>query len=429
MIVTCYKRKTVKYFLTSLFALCTAVFSSAQKITIELPPFAGKEYVWFMCDGEKRDTVARGVLDTKGQAVLTVPPAYENWQGMSNCLLAEGGGLEIILNGEKDFTAACAVSEPTINDIYYPGSKENGFLLGQYKRQLNLLNKAGAIASAMREYMPEEPFRKVLTKEKKVLEKRFAELQKQTGESPLYAARLRQISDFCNGIGSRLDLTEKEFNEEQRRYVREVLDFGQLWNSGLWRPFFARWIDFETALGDSILVVDSKAILARVQSGDMREALLRKMILLFNQYGKENLLTQVEPGRALSLLLPGDQAPKLYLSDSSYIVPLNSLVIFYESDCGSCENELLQLRGNYPLFREKNIRVISVSADRDDEIYRKNADTFPWQQKLCDYKGFEGVNFRNYAVVGTPTIYVIDDKGTITGRYAQLADCLDKILF
>jgi len=413
----------MKHFLISVFVLWTLA-SSAQKITIDLPHFADKEYVWVVFVGEKLDTVARGTLDMNGQTVLTVPPAYKNWQGMSNCLLASGGGLQLILNGEKDFTGGCAVAAPTVNDIYYTGSEENSFLLEQYKRQQGLLSKASAIAAAMQAYTPEEPFYKAVSKEKKALEKRYAKLQRQTAESPLFAARIRQISDFCSGIGSRLDLTEKEMIEEGRQYAREVVDFSQLWNSGMWKPFFSQWINLEMSQkNDSLLVADSHAILAREQDDNMRMILVKKMLLLFTQYGKENLLSQLGME---DLLSPGNQAPKLYLPDSTRIVPTNSLVIFYESGCGNCENELVQLRGNYPVLQARNIRVISVSADTDEDVYKKNADTFPWEQKLCDFKGFDGMNFRNYAVIGTPTIYVIDGKGTITGRYSRLADYLNK---
>jgi hypothetical protein len=413
----------MKHFIFILFTLM-GICAQAQKITIDLPHFAGKEYVWFMINGDRQDTIKRGVLDAKGQTVLNVPPARKNWQGMSHCLLTEGGGLEIILNGEGDFTAGCAVAAPTIDDIYYVGSKENIFLIEQYRRQQRLMNKAVAIAAAVRAYTPQEPLYRLLENEKKALEQQFADLQRQTAESPLYAARVRQMSDYCNGSGSRLDITEKELQEEQRHYVREVLDFRQLWNNGLWKPLFAQWISTETAQGDSILLADSKAILARVQDREMRDILLKKMTALFHQYGKEGLLTQfgVE-----DLLSQGHQAPKLYLPDNNYIVPLNSLVIFYESGCNNCENELLQLRGNYPFLQEKNIRVISVSADTDEAVYNKNAGLFPWQHKLCDYKGHTGTNFRNYAVIGTPTIYVIDGKGVITGRYARLAEYLESL--
>jgi len=412
----------MKHFLTNLFVLL-ALSASAQKITVNLPYFPGKEYAWIIFNGDKQDTIARGSLDTNGQTVLTVPPAYENWRGMSNCLLAGGGGLEIILNGEENFTVACIVEHPTINDIYYTGSEENTFLLEQYKKQQDLLNKAGIIAAAVQAYTPQDSLYKALLDEKDSLTNRFANLQRQTAESPLYAARIRQMSDFCQGIGSHLNLTEKEMIEEQRQYVRETVDFKQLWNSGLWRPLFSQWISLETGQSDStLLTTDGKAIIARVKDGGVLADLSKKLITLLHQYGKEDLLAQLLDTE--DLLAPGNPAPKLYLPDNTTIVPLNSLVIFYESDCSNCENELAQLRGNYSVLQEKNIRVITISADTDEAVYHKNADTFPWQQKICDYKGFNGVNFRNYAIVGTPTMYAVDGKGTITGRYSRLEDYL-----
>jgi hypothetical protein len=82
----------------------------------------------------------------------------------------------------------------------------------------------------------------------------------------------------------------------------------------------------------------------------------------------------------------------------------------------------MQLRGNYSLIKAKGYDVISVSADLDKETTEKTSNVFPWKEKICDYKGFEGVNFENYGIVGTPTIFVTDKEGTITGRYARLAD-------
>jgi len=414
----------MKRIIVLLTVLYAALALQAQKITINLPHFASKEYVWIMSNGEKLDTVARSTLDTNGQTVLTVPPAYNNWRGMSSFLLTSGGGLELILNNEGDFTAGCTVEAPTINDIYYIGSKENSFFLEQYKQQQKSLNKTGAIATAIQAYTPKDRIYKTLLKEKKVLEKDYAGLQQHIAESPLYAARMRQMWNFCNGMGSHLDLTEKEMMEEGRQYVREVVDFNQLWNSGMWKPLFSQWMNIEIAQkSDSILAADGHAILAREQDGNIRMALVKKMVLLFNQYGKENLLSQLG---LEDLLSPGNQAPKLFLPDSTAMTPTNSLVIFYESDCGNCVNELEQLKGNYAVLQERKIQVISISADTDEAIYKNNADTFPWKQKLCDFKGFDGVNFRNYAVVGTPTIFVIDGKGKITGRYAHMADYFSK---
>ena len=416
----------MKYVITSFLVLWVAAVS-AQRITIDLPHFAGKEYVWFLCNGDGQDTLSRGKLDAKGRTVLTVPAAYKGWKGMSNCLLTEGGGLDIILNGEGDFTAGCAVAAPTMNDIYYINSPENTFLIQQYIKQQKLMSKVEGISSAVWAYTPDEPLYKTLSEEKERLETAFAALQKETAESPLYAARLRQMQDYCSGIGSRLNMTETEFKEEQRRYVREALDFKYLWYSGMWKTLFANWMGLEATFGDEALMEDVSGIMSRyTKQEEIYDICLKKIVMMFHQYGKEGLLAQIGID---DVFAPGHQAPKIYLSDNTALVPLNSLVFFYESDCNNCQNELLQLRGNYSLLQEKNIRVISVSADTDEVVYRTNADLFPWQQKICDYKGFSGVNFKNYGIIGTPMIFLIDRTGTISGRYAQIHEVMnDKML-
>ena len=405
------------------FCMLWAIATQAQLITINLPHFAGKKYVWIVSEGEKSDTLALGILNDEGKTVLKVPQKYENRRGMSSFMLTDGGGFDLILNREGDFTAGSDVAQPTENEIYYTGSGENNFLLEYYRSQPALLNKALIMTAAVQAYKPDEPLYQPLLTEKQALGKRFDDMQRQNAESPLYAARIRQMMNYCNGINNRFDLTVQEAVEEQRKYVSEILDFGDLWSSGMWKTLFTRWMSVEIVQGDSILLTDSKAILAREQDRDMLATLSKKMVSLYNQYGKEDLLAQLFNSE--DLLSPGHQAPQLALSDSASTEPLNSLVIFYESGCGNCENELLRLRSNYPVLQERNIRIISVSADTDEAVYRKNADLFPWQQKLCDYKGDEGVNFKNYAVVGTPTIFVIDGKGTITGRYARLSEFLE----
>ncbi len=141
----------------------------------------------------------------------------------------------------------------------------------------------------------------------------------------------------------------------------------------------------------------------------------------------------IEYGR----LQPGQPAPNLV--GAEYFLPKNEtgtraqniapqqapqrrLIIFYESGCNNCENEMRQLIGNYSILQERGYDVISISADNDQTVYECHSRDFPWPEKLCDFKGFEGENFKNYGVIGTPTIYVIDEKGIIKGKYARLVD-------
>jgi hypothetical protein len=159
-------------------------------------------------------------------------------------------------------------------------------------------------------------------------------------------------------------------------------------------------------------------MLARTsQPTPVNTALLNKIIALYSRFGKDELLLSL----GVDLLKTGNLAPAL-IKENAKFVPVNSIVVFYESGCNSCDNELVQLRGNYSLIKEKGYDIISVSADRDKETFEKTSTVFPWTEKICDYKGFDGINFKNYGIVGTPTIFVTDHEGTIDGRYARLAD-------
>ena len=117
---------------------------------------------------------------------------------------------------------------------------------------------------------------------------------------------------------------------------------------------------------------------------------------------------------------PGMPAPKILNNDNKYIdfQKNKTLVVFYESGCTMCDNELEQLADNYIKLKEKGIEVVSISADHTKTIFDNFSKNFPWPMRLCDFKGFEGENFSNYAIMGTPTYYMIDKEGIILGKYA-----------
>jgi hypothetical protein len=416
-----------KHLYLLVISLLLSVYGQAQitpKVWINLPHFANKPYVFYLMQGDSQDTIRRGALDKDGKTVLTIPEQYKTFVGMSKWMIVGEGGLEIILNHENEFTVSCTEALPDINNIYYIGTAENIFLFEQYKKQGKILDRAGAIERSSQLYdSPEESLYQPLKTERSRLYKQFADLQSETARSPLYSARVREMSNFLIGLGSRLDMTEDEVIREHREFVLSKINFRQLYNSGLWNDVLDRWTGMETGLGDSLLVADSRTMLARCTDQELHPKLVNKLIVLYNKYGKENLLSQLG---VENLIAPGHYAPKLRLK-SAYITPVESLVIFYESGCSNCENELIQLRANYRILQERGLRVISVAADPNEEIYRNNAALFPWPDTYCDYKGFSGENFTNYQVVGTPTIFVVDKAGMITGRYAQLAEYLDEV--
>ena len=104
-----------------------------------------------------------------------------------------------------------------------------------------------------------------------------------------------------------------------------------------------------------------------------------------------------------------------------------TLLIFYQSGCGPCEELMQQLPNNYELLKNKGYRIITISADENEQIFKNASNTYPWADKYCDFEGKKGVNFKNYAVLGTPTIYVIDKTGKIEAKLASMKEILEVI--
>jgi cytochrome oxidase Cu insertion factor (SCO1/SenC/PrrC family) len=76
----------------------------------------------------------------------------------------------------------------------------------------------------------------------------------------------------------------------------------------------------------------------------------------------------------------------------------------------------------YGELQKEGYEVVSIAADLDEEIYKSMAKAYPLKDKYCDYQGLSGKDFINYNVTGTPTFYLIDEKGIIRGIYARVED-------
>ncbi|GAB6009631.1 TlpA family protein disulfide reductase, partial [Dysgonomonas reticulitermitis] len=181
------------------------------------------------------------------------------------------------------------------------------------------------------------------------------------------------------------------------------------------------WV--QTSTNDSLLLSDTRHMIDRCGNDiHIRREVTQAIIRLFIKFAKDSLLAELGT-EYLTMPLNGQPAPEIVACDSS-IVPKLSLIVFYETGCGNCHYELEELKSKYKLLTDNNIRVISIAADADRAVFEETATGLPWADKLCDFKGFDGANFRNYGIVGTPTFILTDGDGIVRGRYAQLKELL-----
>ena len=102
-----------------------------------------------------------------------------------------------------------------------------------------------------------------------------------------------------------------------------------------------------------------------------------------------------------------------------------TLVVFFASDCGHCEELLKTLQAQYKTLQDKHIRIVALAADTDEALFNKAKAAFPWQDTYCDLKGMSGVNFKAFAVPGTPTMVLVNKQGIITLRTSHLEEVLN----
>jgi len=304
-------------------------------------------------------------------------------------------------------------------EFSYINSAENQFVIDRAKQQMLLYNKNSLLDYIQQIYKPYETFYLSAQTEKSHLESQYVQMQKKMRETPLYAARLCEIFDYLNFRGSRFTMTENEILQERKDFLLNKLDFELLYTSGQWEQVTREWI-WNLTGNDSLLVAETRQVLNRISDRTTKLNLTNRVMQLFAKYAKEELLPQIGVENLLMPVL-GQLAPVLVL-DAETWQPKNALIMFYDSDCGNCRHELYQLIEKYNVLKENGLRVISIAADTDKDLFAETSQKIIWKDNFCDFKSFEGANFVNYGVVGTPTIIVIDKDGIVRGRYARLKD-------
>lgn len=379
----------MKTYLVVLFFAWVCAASSvlqAQIIHLSLPEHANTEYTLYFNKGQKTQAVFSGKIDATGKSRITIPAAYSSYKGIAKLALQPKGELSFIVNKEN-FTVNS--SRGRLNYLY---SKENQYMANLFEGKINEVK--GAV------YAPayEELFR--------------------------YTQRLQ-------GLSKGQSITEIP---ALRTYLTYKLDMESLYTSGFWNLTISG--TFGLYPDKKLFGQDMVAAMKRTASQEVFSALAEDLVTICEQFGwtsaEDTIISYLaQSGRlknpsktiktlfAAQQLKPGTLAPAL----EGYPQALsNKLIVFYESGCDNCEAELARLMEQYAVLQQKGIEVITVSADNDKAVHDYHSKKFPWKYKLCDLKAFEGVNFKRYGVVGTPTLYLIDKNKKIVGRYALLKE-------
>ena len=430
----------------------------AQEVKLHFPRFAGKAWDLVIPRGERQDTVLSGSIAPDGRSVLRIPEAYRQHRGIWRWMLRDGGGLDMVVNGE-DFAVECLSEEPNEDNIEYKGSAENAFLVVNHGEQEAILKKYAAVTLLAEAYGSGHPLHSAALEEKARLESAWKTFRSDLAASPLYAARFREIVDLTRGITDGLGQGEALNAAEIEAFISRRMSWEALYTSNHWNAVIYNWVRMhsEAIRSDGELLGSARRILSRISDPEIYTSFCDVMARYFVREGKDSLLgvlsTEVRASGRLSRFdgmlaqfgapRTGDPAPDLYLLPlqgnrsgeagpavrhrSAELSKSRSLLVFYQSGCGPCEQTMGRLVALHPFFQKEGIRLISLSADTDRKVFQDAAHGHPWPDKYCDERGFRGTNFERYGVAGTPTLFLLDGGGRIVLRTADLSEVLEKV--
>ena len=62
--------------------------------------------------------------------------------------------------------------------------------------------------------------------------------------------------------------------------------------------------------------------------------------------------------------------------------------------------------------------------DKTEQGFQKKLAYHQWPDNYCDFSGMSGQNFSNYGVLGVPTLFLLDQEGTVLKKTAMVDELI-----
>jgi len=436
-------KKIIGIFLLLLSANCLA----QPTIKVEMPEFANRHMLVTLKKGLHSDTIFNARLDIAGSATVRLPASEADFSGIASFLVGHQEGIDLIIN-RSDFTFRNSGADFSTGNIQFVNSEENTQFLAWRQARFQHDQRLFMISQMLELYTLEEALYTHLSAEKKRLE-----AGKPTFNSPdvdnWYAPKFVALVDFLSG--KLADLTHSNNGQDEaisvRNYVYEHLDITALYTSGLWFNIIDGFLPVyqPDALFHSSFGRDMSTVLWHTESPAAFEAFASDLLMICQQFAwdmaendlanfllNSNRLKNPTNKRLKAILemsetAPGKVAPAISGIDRFSDGNNKTLLLFYDSGCGSCRQIVADLKSQYHSFVENNVRIIGISADTWEEGFQEYAKEFPWKDTFCDFKGFRSEAFKTYGVVATPTMFLLDNEDRIVGRFATAKDVMEAL--
>jgi len=445
-----YIKKMKCKLVLSLLLLVFSCSVSAQELTLSLSQHPNKEAIILAVHGVRKDTLGIILLNQNGKGSF----AFKTKQaqaGLVNLTIRDKAYLsyDFVLSPIESPTLICDMEYVYAQNTKIFNSPENDCLNRWFDNTVQYKQKINSNQELSKLYQPEDMFFKNLATEKQLLEKQLQKLTDTIKQSTLFAAKYMQFK-----LAQEEKLVKVWESNEQRTKAKNYfnqIDFEALYGSSLWYPIINSCMEAYVKDGIYYQTFGSDVVsnLKRIKNIKVYEDLIDATIAVTEKFSwntDQDVIVDFiikdhrikNPNLKLQKIIDshnlftGKKAPNLLITNpfginqkttvlkTSGFKSKYSLLLFYQSECGHCKIAIEGLIENYQGLVQKGIKIISIAGDNDQENYKTNAAHFPWLEKYCDVNGMNGFNFKNYAVIGTPTFYLLNSKGVIIEKMATI---------
>ena len=429
----------------AVFIALTAVDLSAQELSLKLSQHPNKQAVIVAVHGVRKDTLGILPLDKNGIGTLV----FKNKQtqtGLVNLTIKDNQYLsyDFVLSPTESPTIICDMEYVYAQNTKILNSPENDCLNRWFDNAVQYIQQIGLNKELSKLYKKEEPFLKKLETEKQCIEEQLQRLTDTINQSTLFAGKYMQLK-----MAQEEKLAKVWESNETKTVAKKFftqIDFDALYGSSMWFGIINSCMEVYTkeSLYFGAFGTDVASNLKRIKNQQVYEDFIDAAISVTEKFSwtkdqeaivdfiiKDNRIKN--PTGKLEKIIQsyqlaiGKKSPNLTLTNTegnytTTVLKTDSLkskytlLLFYQSDCGHCETAIATLKTNYKDLVAKGIKIISIAGDLDPVTFTKTAASFPWTAKYRDVEGMNGVNFKNYAVIGTPSMFLLDSKGIIVQK-------------
>lgn len=380
----------MKQILLGFLCLIGASNLESKEINFKLMNKANNPFVFYTYNGLGQDTITVSRTDFMGNGSINVPPKYDNVPFMGVLKFADNDAMDLIVS-EGSFSF-----ENIDGKLAFEGSLENEIFYNN-KEALDLVENQELFVI-------------------KYLKLRAAVL------------RMTQLA-YNQSLNNMQNSTMARVNALSQIDVDKMF-YTKFWSYGI-NGFLLLAPSEQTFAKDMLRLLDI------TDSEIVYNAFVIDLINITNQFGYEDAFDTIvkhvmESGKIkypqgrvyeafeMMKVSKGNKVPELEGGNLYNNKGLATILVFHQPDCSHCSSELGKLIKMYPELKKHNIDVVSVSSAQSQEQFDVETKDFLWKDKISDFKGFGAGNFSRFGVIGTPTIYLIDDSGIVLGRFPTI---------